>query len=257
MFYKNQKSTKLKLNKIYLGDCKKLLKFFPSDSVDLIICDPPYLSTKEKWDKNEVFNEELIKELYRLLKETGNIYVWCGIGEKSQSLIRWFSLLRKYFYFKDLITLKKQRGYGMRRGWLYVREEIMWFVKNNRKFIWNKNEQYGEEKSKYTGLGRNKKGQLLNQFGRVRLSEFKRITNIWTDIKEKSTAIKTRHFTQKPLKAIERIIKLHTRENDIVLDPFLGSGTTALAARNLKRNWIGIEIDKNYVNFALERLMES
>ena len=94
--------------------------------VDLIIIDPPYENVlKANWDKQQTFDDEFVCLLHAVLKDTGSIYVWCGIGEKSQSLIRWFPMLSKYFYFRDLITWKKQRGIGMRKGWLYTREEIM------------------------------------------------------------------------------------------------------------------------------------
>lgn len=137
------------LNKIFLeiqGNFE-YLKQVPDNSIDLILVDPPYLTTKESWDKKEVVTSELSKEFYRILKDTGSFYCWCGIGEKkSQSLIRWYPIFSKDFIFKDLITWKKQRGIGMRKGWPYTREEIMWFVKNNKNFIWNKKEQYSKKR---------------------------------------------------------------------------------------------------------------
>lgn len=237
--------------KIYNGDCKQLLKKIPNDFIDLIITDPPYLTTNEKWDKEEVFNEEIVKELYRIAKDSCSIYIWCGIGEKSQSLIRWFPLLKKYFHFKDLIIWKKQRGIGMRKGWLYTREEIMWFVKDNKKFIWNKEEQYSKTELR-------KIEQLFT--GKIAKSKFKRLTNVWTDISEQNiigqkNSIKT-HFTPKPLKAIERIIKLHTKENDTVLDCFLGSGTTAVVCKKLNRKCVGIELNKDFYELSKNRILK-
>jgi len=241
------------INKIICGDCLNIIKQLPSNFIDLIIADPPYLTTNEKWDKKEIFSDEIIKELFRVAKDNCSIYIWCGIGEKSQSLIRWFHLLKKYFYFKDLITWKKQRGIGMKRGWLYTREEIMWFVKDNKKFIWNKKEQYSEEKRPWNVY--KKGGEMVNK------SEFKRYTNVWTDIIEdgygscpKKYSEKRFHFTPKPVKAMERIIKLHTKENDVVLDSFLGSGTTAVACKKLNRKFIGIELDKEHCKIAKQRI---
>ncbi|MEK6881508.1 MAG: site-specific DNA-methyltransferase [Nanoarchaeota archaeon] len=256
----------LELNKIYLMDCLEGIKLLDDEIIDLIIIDPPYLVTNEKWDKVEVVNELLSKELFRIAKNNCSLYVWCGIGEKSQSLIRWFPIFSKNWYFKDLITWKKQRGIGMRKGWLYTREEIMWFVKDNKLFIWNQEFQYGNEErviKKYIFKDEKKK-EYLN-----RLNPFKRISNVWTDINEigmgdghniHSGAIKKNsnlHFTSKPLKALERIIKLHTKENDLVFDCFMGSGSTALAAKNLNRNFIGIEIEQKYVDITNKRLQES
>jgi site-specific DNA-methyltransferase (adenine-specific) len=97
-------------------DCFNAIKSVSDNSVDLIIIDPPYLTTNEDWDKEEVVNGALPKELFRVAKDSCSIYIWCGIGEKSQSLIRWFPIFQKDWYFKDLITWKKQRGIGMRRA---------------------------------------------------------------------------------------------------------------------------------------------
>jgi len=134
----------------------------------------------------------------------------------------------------------------MRRGWLYTREEIMWFVKDNKKFIWNKKNQYSSE--------------LVVKFSFIPKGTCKRLTNVWTDINEemfKGGKLKLNnniHFAQKPIKAIERIIKAHTKEGDIVLDCFMGSGTTAVACINTKRDFIGIELSEEYCKIANERL---
>ena len=75
-----------------------------TSSIDLIIIDPPYLTTKQHWDQTEQVNQQLVEQLWRVAKDSCSIYVWCGIGEKSQSLIRWFPVFNDVFYFKDLIT---------------------------------------------------------------------------------------------------------------------------------------------------------
>jgi len=237
------------------GDCLKVMKEIPDEIIDLIIADPPYLTTKEVWDKKEIVNETLVNEFFRIAKQSTSLYVWCGIGEKSQSLIRWFPLFSEKWYFKDLITWKKQRGNGNRKGWLYTREEIMWFVKDNKKFIWRREYQYSNEKRPWNIY---KKGYEL-----VNKSEYKRLTNIWTDIYEvgygtcpKKYSKYRFHFTPKPVKIIERIINVHTFENYLVLDPFLGSGTTAVACEKLNRRWIGIEIEEKYCEIAKKRLIQ-
>ena len=122
-----------------LGDCRQLIKDIDDESIDLILTDPPYVGVvKDKWDQTEIIDGAFAKELLRVLKPSGSLYIWCGVGEKSQSLFRWYPIFNEHFHFKDLITWKKRRGIGMRKGWLYTREEIMWFVKDNKKFIWNK-----------------------------------------------------------------------------------------------------------------------
>ena len=138
------------MDNVFHIDCIDLCKRVDDEVVDLIIIDPPYLTTDESWDNDEVVTESLAKELFRIAKPSCSLYCWCGIGEKSQSLIRWFPIFSKLWKFKDLITWKKQRGIGMRRGWLYTREEIMWFVKDNKQFVWNKEFQYSNEKRAFT-----------------------------------------------------------------------------------------------------------
>jgi len=234
---------KLPINQIICGNCLEVMKDWPDGCVDLVLTDPPYLTTKEVWDKKEVVSEELSRELFRIAKPSCSLYCWCGIGEKSQSLIRWFPTFSKLWKFKDLITWKKQRGIGMQKGWLYTREEIMWFVKDNKQFAWNKKFQYGDE---------------LNQFKvgmkGTKVHPYKRISDVWIDIPEKLTRNTKVHFTPKPLKAIERIILVHTKENDVIFDCFAGSGTTCVAAKMLGRRYIGIDISPEYCQITRERL---
>ena len=182
---------------IFIQKWQDRLHLIRDESVDLIIIDPPYITTKEAWDQKEEVNSELVSELFRIGKSNCSIYIWCGIGEKSNSLMRWFPIFAKNWYFKDLITWKKQRGMGMRKGWLYTREELMWFVKDNKSFVWNKSEQYDLNDKRLFSLPNNK-------------SDYKRWTNVWIDIKELAGGMKsapTKHYTPKPYKAIERIIK--------------------------------------------------
>ena len=245
--------------KIICGDNRHLIKDIPDNSFELIICDPPYLTTKEEWDKKEVFTEEFVKELFRVLKPSGHLYCWCGIGEKSQSLIRWFPTLKKHFFFKDMITWKKQRGIGMRKGWLYTREECLWFVKDNKKFFWNKEHQYSNEKRTFTATYADP--ERMAKYKKSVKSEFKRLTNVWTDIRETNISWNEEgiekikfHFTPKPIPALERIIKCSTKEGDVVYSPYCGSGQDLIAAINTNRNAIGMEINPKSVSFIQKRI---
>ena len=233
-------------NDIFHADCLDLCKWVDDNTIDLIIIDPPYLTTRESWDQEEVVTEELSQELFRIAKSSCSLYCWCGIGEKSQSLIRWFPVFSKLWKFKDLVTWKKKRGLGNRLGWLQTREEIMWFVKNNKQFIWNKEFQYSDEKQSGKFGFNNLKEEGYTSF------EFKRIPLVWVDIPAQMKGNRV-HFTLKPQKAIERIILAHTKENDIVFDCFVGSGTTCVAAKKLNRQYIAGDSNERYVNIAKER----
>lgn len=238
------------MNKFLQGDCRQLLKDLSDESIDLVLTDPPYVGVvKDGWDQTEAFDEEIISELKRVMKPSASLYVWCGVGEKSSSLMRWWPIIDNQMFFKDLITWKKKRGIGMRKGWLYTREEVMWFVKDNKKFIWNKEHQYSEEPNQF------KKGFS----GYECKSEFKRISNVWTDVPEVLTrkGKKTKHATPKPAKALERIILCHTKPGDIVLDPFSGSGSTLMAADRLDRKYIGFELDQDIYDETKQNLEEA
>jgi len=235
-------------NQIIQGDCRKTIKRITPNSVDLIILDPPYNTTKEQWDKHDIIDVVFSINLLRIAKPSCSLYVWCGIGEKTRSLIRWFNVFNNHWIFKDLVTWKKQRGIGMRKGWLYTREECMWFVKDNKQFVWNKEHQYTDERRVYTPNPA------------ACHSEFKRITNVWTDINESTLQgamgqVEFKgHFTPKPERAIERIVLAHTKEGDLVFDPFMGSGTTGVVCKRTGRNFLGIEIDEAYCEMATKRI---
>lgn len=231
---------------IHLANCFDILPTLANNSIDSFVLDPPYITTKHSWDQKEVVNDYLAKELFRLAKDTSSLYVWCGIGEKSNSLFRWLPIFSKYWHFKDLITWKKQRGMGNKKGWLYVREECMWFVKDNKKFFWNEENQYDKKSKRLFTMPNNK-------------SEYRRYTNIWDDIKEEAGSMKSAeyHETQKPVDCMKRPILLSTKEGDIVLDCFAGSGTTGVACEETNRKYILIELDEKKYNDCLIRTEEA
>lgn len=210
---------------------------------DLVISDPPYGNVvNTKWDRqNDVITKELVCEIKRVCKSSASVYTWCGIGEKSNSLLTWLPLFNEQFIFKDLVTWKKQRGIGGRKGWLYTREEIMWHVLS-KDFVWNIDAQYSDE-LRDSPYGFN---------GKLTKSQYKRLTNVWTDIKEESFSRTQKekedkfHLTPKPKKAIERIVLSHTSKGMNVLDLFSGTGTTAIVCKSLQRNCVSVEINHEY-----------
>jgi len=234
------------VGKIVCGDCRELFPKLPEKSIGLVIQDPPYGDVLDvDWDDRSSFRE-VQEMLAPKLSDRASIYTWCGIGEKSQSLIDFFIILREFFHFKDLITWKKRRGIGMRKGWLYAREEILWHVVDNNKFVWNTKYQYSDEPNQFS----------VGMSGYRCKSKFKRIPNVWTDIPEKLVhGIK--HLTPKPIEALLRMIRVHYFEGCIVLDPFAGSFSTAVACEMLGVPWICCEINRDYCEVGLERLADS
>lgn len=249
------------LIKVYNDDCINILPTIDNNSIDLIIADPPYGNVlNEKWDveitKNYTeFTNRWILECKRVLKESGSLYIWASIGSKSiEYWLTLINIIKKNMYFKDLVIWSKQRGRGNTIGWLSTREEMFWVVKDNKKYFWNKEFQFSTAKYDESWIKR------LNR----QENPYKRATNVWTDIDEVSIEIvkkggdktnrKNLHPTQKPINAMKRLILAHTLPGQIVLDPFSGSGTIAVACKELNRKCIAIEKEKQYYDIINERL---
>lgn len=244
-------------NRIVLinGDCLEWLPKITQQAA-LVVADPPfYKITNEDWDQAWITPEEYVRWLLaRMLRvkdtmaPTASLYLFQMIGHKSTVLLDIAIRLRELFTFQDWITWQKSRGLGNRRGWLYTREECLWFSKS-AKYIWNELAQYDPEKpTNRTDLGFN---------GQPRKSEFKRYTNIWSNNEDQNYgADRIRgHYTPKPLKLIERIVDAHTlTAHDLVIDPFFGTGTTAVACVNLTRRFVGIEKDPVSFELAVDRV---
>ena len=210
--------------------------------VGLIVTDPPYGNiVDEKWDQmfdtDTLFASWMIKwtrKWTELLLPGGAFYVWGGTGRPG------FRPFFKYlteaeipgeFELANLITWKKRRAYGLKYNYLFTREECAYFVKGDTKKPRMFNIPLLEEKRGYAGY--NKKYPAK--------SEFYRRTNVWTDVNE---IFKGKlHPTQKAQRVIEVPIEVHTVPGEYVIDPFAGSGTTALAARKLGRKFVVIEDD--------------
>lgn len=236
------------------GDCLDILSRIKRNTIDLAINDPPYYKVvKADWDHQWLTLNDYLDWARKwidleipLLKQHGSLYMFGGVGEKSDSIVHLYLLLKSLnLHFKDWITWSKSRGMGNRHGWVYAREELLWFVKSNDHFIWNKDHQYSEETRKRD------KGSIeirVSNGDYKCLSPYKRITSVWSDISEQGKDVlmkPTTHFTPKPIKAIERIIAVHTTNpSNVVLDPFMGTGTTGEACVKLNRRFIGIEKDK-------------
>lgn len=294
-----QKHTKLLLNQVVCGDALKELKKLPSNSIDLVIADPPYWKViNEKWDfkwrtENDYIYwcKQWLREIARIIKKTGSFYLFGYIRTLAYLLPE---IERENFSFRQQIIINKglkaisgraTKNYKMFPN---VTESILFFVHNNqpeiKKFLLEKQKEKGltakeindkmEVKSNGGGLwslytGENILAQIPTQeqwkklerilgfnkpYSEVNFPFNAQIgfTDVWGDIDFYEE--KRYHSTQKPIKLIERLIKASSNEGMIVLDPFLGSGSTAVAAKKLNRNYIGIEIDPNYCEVAKKRI---
>ena len=225
--------------KLIRGDCLEVMKDIPSGSVDMILTDPPYRTTsrgnagnaggmlqKELNKKGKVFIENSIKlpeyipEFFRVLKESSH----CYIMSNHTNLI-------------ETLNVAQSNGFH--------------FIKS---LIWDKGNkimgQYYMSQFEYILFFRKGRGVKINNCG---TSDLISVPNK----KTKGLDGKNIHDTQKPVALMEILIENSSKQNDIVLDPFMGSGSTGVACVNTNRNFIGIELDPTYFDIACKRIEEA
>lgn len=229
------------MNKIFHQDCIKGMDYLLKNDlkVDLIISDPPYVISKSSqfhtmkdrkkprtgidfggWDK-EFDNKMWLKRAYKLLKDGGALIVFNDF-KKVSFIIDYATKLG--FEYKDTLIWKKKNPMPRNRDRRYVPalEMMIWFVKPGKWTFNRRLETYESGVFEYPS-------ESGGGYNRI-------------------------HPTQKPVKLIEALIEIHSKEGDVVLDPFMGSGTTAVAATNLKRKYIGFELNETYYKASIDRL---
>ena len=237
----------IELNKIYNEDCLEGMKRIPDGSVDMILCDLPYGTTACKWDTIIPF-EPLWGQYKRIIKDDGAIVLFGS--EPFSSKLRMSNLkLYKYDWIWNKTTFANQMCAKFQP--LKIQENISVFSK--KKHIYHP--QGLIEINKIT-----KQGSKItdNNGGGVRKTEyFQQYTNYPRNILEFKLDKQKLHSTQKPVALFEYLIKTYTNENETVLDNCMGSGTTAVAAINTNRKFIGFELDKHYCDIANERIQKT
>lgn len=246
-------------NTIIHQDIFDALKYMPKKFVDLLFIDPPYNLTKKfnnlafremGNDQYEKWLDSWLSKLIGVLKENSSIYI-CGDWRSSSAI---FNVGSKYFKVRNRITWEREKGRGAKANWKNCSEDI-WFFTNSDVYTFNVEEvklrrkvlaPYRDEKREPKDWNRNIEGNFRDTFP----------SNIWNDISVPfwSMPENTEHPAQKSEKLLAKIILASTNENDIVFDPFLGSGTTAVVAKKLGRKYVGIELDEYYCALALKRL---
>lgn len=225
--------------KLYLGNAYTIIDELIKNNVKVnhIITDPPYNISHEnnfntlkcprqgvdfgEWDKNfDLFS--WIPKYEKILDKNGSMIIFCSYRYMS-FIIK--TMEESNLEVKDVLVWKKSNPMprNIERRYVQDMEFAIWGVKKGAKWVFNKDKE---------------KPYMRSMFETSTVSGNER----------------TSHPTQKSLQLMQDIIKIHTNENDVVIDPFMGSGTTGLACLNLNRKFIGIELDKNYFNLSVERL---
>ncbi|MCK5856083.1 MAG: site-specific DNA-methyltransferase [Bacteroidales bacterium] len=240
-------------------DMLQALDYLPDAFVDLLFVDPPYNLSK-KFNKTtfremeseayELWLDEWLSKIPRLLKPNASIYI-CGDWKSSAAI---YNVARRYFHIQNRITFEREKGRGAKTNWKNASEDI-WFCTNSKDYYFDVEAvkmkrkvlaPYTDSKGKAKDWDKNEKGKFRLTFP----------SNLWTDISIPfwSMPENTDHPTQKPEKLVAKIILASSREGDVVFDPFLGSGTTSVAAKKLNRKFVGIELDEDFACIAEKRL---
>ena len=231
---------------LMLGDCLERMKEIPSGSVDAIICDPPYGTTACKWD-SIIPLEPMWAELKRIIKPNGAIVMTASQPFTSMlgaSNISWL----KYSWQWDKV---RPSGFQVAKYKPMMRhEDILVFGKG--KTTYNRQMEKRDKPVKGRVSSKSLSSPLANSDGKTRLYTEKNPQSILAFCKGGDG--KYVHPTQKPVALMEYLIKTYTNEGDTVLDFTMGSGTTGVAAKNLNRDFIGIEMDEGYFKIAQERI---
>ena len=249
-------------NQVIHQDTLKTLDFLPDNSVDLIIADPPYNLTKifgssvfkeRDFVEYRKWLDKWLKKMPRILKDNGSIYI-CSDWKTSIAIPE---IAGKYFILQNRISWEREKGRGAKDNWKNCLEDI-WFFTKSKDYTFNLDSVkiLRPVVAPYRDKEGTPKDWNEEKGKRCRLTY---PSNIWTDISIPfwSMPENTPHPTQKPEKLIAKLVLASSNEGDVVFDPFLGSGTTAVVAKKLGRNFIGIEQEKEYVAYSEYRLEQA
>jgi site-specific DNA-methyltransferase (adenine-specific) len=245
-------------NSIIRGNAFNVLPKLPGAAFDLLFADPPYNLTKrfgtERFtQKNSVDYEEWLDSWLRLsaplLKQTASVYI-CGDWRSASAIQRAGS---KYFELRNRITWEREKGRGAKANWKNAAEDI-WFFTVSDRYTFN----LEAVKTRRRVLAPYRSEGVPKDWSETGDGKFRDThpSNMWTDISVPfwSMPENTDHPTQKPEKLLAKIIMASTNPGDLILDPFAGSGTTAVTAKKLGRDFVAIESDEQYCLLALKRL---
>ncbi|WP_041643917.1 DNA-methyltransferase [Mahella australiensis] len=234
-------------------------RFLPQQFVNLLFVDPPYNMSKTfngntfnkmSMDQYTQWLESWLTLLIPALKPIASLYI-CGDWRSSAAI---FEVMSKYFIIRNRITWEREKGRGSKTNWKNASEDI-WFCTVSNKYTFNAENVKLKRlvKAPYKDGSGQPKDWHYDGKNKYRLTY---PSNIWTDITVPfwSMPENTHHPTQKPEKLLAKIILASSNPGDIILDPFLGSGTTSVVAKKLGRRYVGIEIDNTYCCLAEKRL---
>lgn len=238
------------LDKTILGDAFAVLKNLPHGVADLVIVDPPYnldknfhgnAFSKTSDERYAAYTERWVELVRPLLKDTGSLYICCDW--QSSPVVG--MVLKRHFIVRNRITWQREKGRGAKRNWKNAMEDI-WFATCSDDYTFHAEAVMQRRRvvAPYRADGAPKDweetadGKFRNTYP----------SNFWDDISIPywSMPENTAHPTQKPEKLLAKLILASSSPGDVVLDPFAGSGSTAVTAKKLGRHYIGVEQNPQY-----------
>jgi site-specific DNA-methyltransferase (adenine-specific) len=247
------------IGRVIHQDFRDVQRFLPPAFADLVILDPPYNLTKnyngrvfqaKEAETYSMWFDDVLSSLMPLLRPTATVYA-CSDWQTSALI---FPVLDKHFHVRNRITWEREKGRGAKANWKNNTEDI-WFctVGDNYHFDVEAVKLKRRVIAPYRTDNGEPKDWEESENGNYRLTH---PSNIWSDITVPfwSMPENTDHPTQKPEKLVAKLMLASSRLQDVVFDPFLGSGTTAVVAKKLGRRYFGVELDQDYCCWALKRL---
>lgn len=237
------------MTKLYKGDCLDLLPNVPDESIDLILCDLPYGTTKASWDK-VIDPVRLWKEYRRIIKPHGCIALFSMLPFSIDLITPARDLYRYEWTWKKTLPV----GFlNANRMPLRIHESILIFYKSLPKY-----HPIKWQSTPYSKKGSHGQTELYGKYGPDALKNVDGMRYpvdvlIFSNVIQKG---KRTHSTEKPLALLEYMIKTYTDPGDTVLDNTMGTGGTGIAAARLNRKFIGIEKDEEFFNTALSRIVD-
>ncbi|MGK7887039.1 MAG: site-specific DNA-methyltransferase [Crocosphaera sp.] len=244
---------------IYHGDSLELMNFIPQESLPLTVTSPPYNIGKEyesvlELDDYIEWLAKWINQVYTCTSSQGSFWLNLGylsIPKKAKAIPISYLIWDKVpFYFIQEIVWNYSAGVAGKLFFSPRNEKFLWYVKDPKNYVFNLDD-VRDPNVKYPNQKKN--GKLKCNI------KGKNPTDVWqipkvTSGKNRSSKERTPHPAQFPVQLVSRIILASSQINDIVFDPFFGSGSTAEAAIKNGRKVIGFEINENYINIAIERI---
>ena len=243
------------------GDCSELLKDLPEQSVDMVITSPPYDNLRDYKGYSFDF-EKIANQLFRVVKK-GGVIVWI-VSDATVDGSETGTSFRQALYFKeigfnihDTMIWKKDTCSFPESNRYYSNFEYMFVLSKGSPKTFNPLE---DRKNKYAGnqihgTYRNKDGTITNRseiWKQTICGEYGIRFNVWEQPTEKNN--KTGHPAVYPVKLVKDHLYTWTNKGDVVLDPFMGSGTTGVACKEMDREFIGFEISEEYFDIATNRI---